>query len=138
MTPGDTTYVEGYRDLLDNWANEVSAQSRDISIWDMPAFWTAVNTGRSTPIPLNTKAFVDSWLTAVSRGNAHDPATSTDLRRLITDRERVNKGEQSRLNNDRLLKEWSGASGAGRLTYRWSTVQTMVGDIKEGLDRATS
>lgn len=138
VTPGDTTYIDYYRDLLDNWANEVSAQSRDISSWDMPAFWTAVNTGRSTPIPLNTKAFVDSWLTAVSRGNAYDLATSTDLRGMIADRERVNKGEQSRLNNDRLLKEWSGASGAGRLTYRWSTVQTMVGDIKEGLDRATS
>lgn len=138
VTPGDTTNVEYYRDALDNWANDVSAQSPDIVGWDISAFWVAVNKGRSTPIPLNTRMFVDSWLTAVRAGTAYDPATSKELRGLIADRERLNKGEQSRLNNDRLLKEWSGASGAGRLTYRWSTVQTMVGDIKEGLDRVAS
>lgn len=138
VTPGDTTYVEYYRDALDNWANELTVQMSDIVGWDLPAFWAAVNKDRHTPIPLNTCMFVDSWLSAVRAGTAYDPATSNELRGLIADRERSNKGEQSRLNNDRLLKEWSGASGAGRLTYRWSTVQTLVGDIKEGLDRATS
>lgn len=138
VTPGDVSRVEQYREALDDWANELSAEARVVGEWDISAFWSAVNAGRNTPIPLPTRMFVDSWLTAVRSGAAYDPARSKDLRGLIADRERANKGEQSRLNNARLLKEWSGASGAGRLIYRWATVQTLVGDIKEGLDRVAA
>jgi hypothetical protein len=57
---------------------------------------------------------------------------------MIADRERVNKGEQSRLNNERQIRNWGGASGAARLSYRWPIVQTLVGDIRDGLANASS
>ncbi|MDQ1200489.1 DUF6361 family protein [Rhodococcus sp. SORGH_AS_0303] len=138
VSEGSTSYVQDYRDALDDWANDVAACRSDIAGWNGHDFWKAVDRGRNTPVPLNTRLFVDSWLTAVRGGSAYDPARSPALRTLVADRERANKGEQSRLNNDRLLRAWSGASGAGRLVYRWPNVQVLVGDIREGLSRAAS
>ena len=46
------------------------------------------------------------------------------------------KGAQSRLKNEKMLAAWSGASGTGRLTYRWGTVKVIVNDIMRGLDDA--
>jgi hypothetical protein len=137
MTAADS-FVDEYRNRLNTWVAEIADDDRAIQAWDIDDFWAAVNAGRNTPIPLGTRSFVDAWLTAVRTGDARKPEGSEALRRLVADRERLNKGEQSRLNNDRLLKQWSGASGAGRLVYRWGNVQTLVGDIKEGLDSATS
>lgn len=57
---------------------------------------------------------------------------------MISERERKNKGENSRLNNERQIRNWGGASGAGRLTYRWFIVQRMLTDIREGLCSADS
>ncbi|GGF99307.1 hypothetical protein GCM10007304_11450 [Rhodococcoides trifolii] len=131
-------YVEAYRDLLAEWAERTANHATELRSWDVADFWLSVDRGRSTPIPPGTKVFVDEWIAAVTADEATKAASSSHLRRLVATRERANKGEQSRLNNDRALKNWAGASGAGQLVYRWPNVQTLVGDIAEGLGHAAS
>lgn len=135
--PGKAGFIDVYRELLGDWTEQITADSRGLGGWDLDNFWSAISTGRP-PVPAGTKTFVDAWLTAVRAGEVGGAASSSQLRSLVAARERANKGEQSRLNNDRALKNWTGASGAGRLMYRWPNVQTLVGDIQEGLDNAAS
>ena len=62
-------------------------------------------------------------------------ATATDggLRRLVEGRERTVKRAQSRFVNDKLLGTWSGASGSGRLVFRWPQVRRILTDIHDGV-----
>ncbi len=78
-----------------------------------------------------TRIFIDRWIDLVmaSSGllNSHDEA-----RRMIAARERQQKGSQSRLVNDRLLRQWGGSSGADRLTFRWWQVKRILKDVCDG------
>ena len=83
----------------------------------------------------DTRRFVDTWLDAVTTGNAAAVAMNDQLRQLVSGREQAQKKAQSRLTNDRLLRTWSGKSGSAALTYRWPVVRRIVTDIHEGLTR---
>ena len=131
-------FTDDYRIYLDDWAEQIDSNAGALGNWDVDDFWIAVDRGRSTPVPPGTRIFVDAWLAAVRAGEAEKAVSSSQLRTLIATREKANKGEQSRLNNPRVLKSWTGASGAGRLAYRWPNVQTLIGDIAEGLANAAS
>ena len=45
------------------------------------------------------------------------------------------KRGRARLTNRRALELWGGASGSGRLQYRWLTAKRLLRDIFDGLDR---
>jgi len=62
------------------------------------------------------------------RGVGDDEAA----RMLIRARERQTKAGLARLHNSRALERWSGASGLGRLTFRWDDARTIVTDIMKG------
>ena len=55
-------------------------------------------------------------------------------RKLVRDREMRLKGKLSRFTNERSLEIWSEAAGMRRIDYRWSTVQTLVKDIVDGME----
>ena len=71
-----------------------------------------------------------------------DPSGLADLpiaRILIKAREKALKCPRARIGNrGRIEKQWGGASGADPLVYRWGTVQTLVADIREGLEEPRS
>lgn len=139
LTAGDETYVEVYRDALTDWADELELNREALMGWDLGDFWANVLRGRAgNPVGPATKLFVDDWTARVRAHDAHDIASSSEIRTMITERERKNKGESSRLNNDRLIKNWRGASGAGRLNYRWGNVQRTLADVREGLASASA
>ncbi|GAB25337.1 hypothetical protein GOPIP_079_00260 [Gordonia polyisoprenivorans NBRC 16320 = JCM 10675] len=135
----DGGHAESYREALNEWADEVEQNRNAITMWDLGAFWTVVHEGRSgRPVGPASKIFVDQWLAHLRSTDAHELITSVAIRDMIAERERKNKGEHSRLNNERQIRNWGGASGAGRLTYRWFIVQRMLTDIQEGLAGARS
>ena len=139
LAAGDESYVESYRDALAEWAEELELNREALSGWDLNDFWATVLRGRErNPVGPATKLFVDDWIARVRAQDAHDVASSSEIRTMITERERKNKGESSRLNNDRLIKNWRGASGAGRLNYRWGNVQRTLVDVREGLASASA
>ena len=63
-----------------------------------------------------------------SLGLADDP----EARALIVNREHFQKGSQARLRNDRLMRQWGGASGSARLNFRWLVVARLLDDIACG------
>ncbi len=85
---------------------------------------------------LPTTTWVNAWLDRVADGSAGRAAKDSGVSTLVADRERRLKGPKSRLVNDRLLANWSGAAGTARLVYRWGTVRTQLTDLFNGLDDA--
>jgi Family of unknown function (DUF6361) len=113
---------------------ECDDSRHQLAAWDPAGFWDFVLLGNPRIGPV-TRGFVTAWIGAVRAGRAAAAAESSDLRELVERRERLHKKAQSRLTNDRLLRTWSGAAGSARLTYRWSQVRRIVGDVIDGLDR---
>ena len=122
--------VARYREQLEAWAAE--CRGADFEVWDRARFWDLVRVVNPR-IGALTRGFVDRWLDAVVAGQIAGAADDGALRGLVLARERVQKRGQARLANRNLLTAWSGASGSGRLDYRWGTVRRLVSDIQEGL-----
>ena len=89
--------------------------------------------GRNAPVSPATTMFINGWIAEVRTRDPHTMPSDSTIRRMISERERKNKGEHSRLSNDRQIKNWGGSSGSARLNFRWPIVQTMLADIREGL-----
>jgi hypothetical protein len=125
--------VSTYRVALDEWSDDCRDASAQLRSWDRDGMWEVVL--RASPrIGPRTRAFVDAWLNTVCRGKTRGVGDDSQLRRLVGDRERVQKKAQSRLDNERLLRTWSGHSGSAQLTYRWPQVRRIVTDVYDGLD----
>lgn len=130
----DGSWVEHYTGRLTDWADEIERNRTELTKWDLDAFWTTVLLGRnSNPIAPATMIFVNEWIGQARNRDPYTVPADPDIRRMIAERERKNKGEQSRLNNERQIKNWGGSSGSARLNFRWPVVQTLLADIKDGL-----
>ncbi len=125
-----TAPVDTYRDALTAWADDVAGSAEALSSWDRDRFWVRVLAGNPLVRP-PTRLFVDAWLDRVSAGSLDGLAEDEWARQLVADRERFQKRRQARLANDRLLRTWSGESGAARLTFRWRQVRRIVTDMLE-------
>jgi hypothetical protein len=122
--------VDHYREELTDWAERTSGLAGDIGAWSHSDFWALVRS-INPRIPLMTHNFVERWIQLAS----DDPDGIVDnnhARNFVSARERLLKRSQSRLTNDRLLREWSGGSGVGRLSFRWPQVKVLLGDITQG------
>jgi Family of unknown function (DUF6361) len=117
--------IEEYRAGLDGWTAEVSIPQG----WSWEEFWAETFRGNQR-ISVATRRFIERWFELVS-GETNLPR-STQARNLMVQRERMTKGGQARLVNRRALEIWGGASGTGKLTYRWPVVERIVNDIIEG------
>lgn len=122
--------VSEYRNALERWADELDLLAA-IDSWQVSRFWEVVK-AENMRIPGLTKDFVEGWITIARSGERASVASNAVARQLVSNRERHLKRGRSRLTNDRLLGEWTGASGAGRLTFRWDQVKVLLGDIAEG------
>lgn len=125
-----------YRDLLEDWTAEYADAQHRFSAWDRSAMWELVRQANPR-VSLPTIDFVENWLGKVVTGQATNTADNQALRDLVRRRE-LRRGKQSRLQNDKLLANWAGESGAGRLNYRWGTVRRIAQDIHSALDLETA
>jgi hypothetical protein len=121
--------VAFYREALGDWAVEVGRSSAALHAWDLDEFWHRVRT-ENPRVGRATRDFVATWLERVRRGDIRSVSDDQALRSLVANRERWQKRAQARLVNDRLLRSWSGESGAARLTYRWRQVRRIIADIQ--------
>jgi hypothetical protein len=127
--------VEAYRERLSEWQNDRDAASADLSSWDRKDFWTLVD-AKNPRINPSSRAFMNTWLEAVTGRKSLVITDDEGLRSSIGQRERRHKGPQARLHNPRLLQTWQGASGASALTFRWRQVRGILSDLHDGLERA--
>ncbi|MDK3256603.1 DUF6361 family protein [Blastococcus capsensis] len=125
--------VERYRQKLRDWVGAASSHPLRAS-WDTAAMWQRI-LEQNPRIVANARArrFISDWLDVFVRGDFDGIADNGSLRQLVVERERAVKGPQSRLRNEKLLRNWAGASGSQRLGYRWGNVATLIRDIHAGL-----
>lgn len=127
----DPELVERYRTRLDEWADEVNREIGGLRAWNRPSFWALVyelSPGLRPP----AYRFAETWMEMAVEDSA-GVADRQDAQQLITNRERSLKGGLARLQSRRALERWNGASGLGRLTYRWPEGRNMAADILDGL-----
>jgi hypothetical protein len=125
--------VGEYEERLQKWHQELlGSTGSDLASWDVERMWELIK-GSNPNIQRGTEGFVNMWISGLRATDS--VADQKALRALVEQRER-RKGAQSRLKNEKMLAAWSGASGTGRLVYRWGSVKVIINDIIRGLDDA--
>lgn len=130
----DRDFVATYRDELDVWAERLPGDV-DVEVWNIEDLLVRVQSERGAPVHPRSVRFVRDWCDLLRDTPPAQLLSHPRARKLISDRERHNKGPQARLGNRRRLQSWGGSSGAGAMTFRWSSVRTILTDIHNGLDR---
>ena len=124
---------EGRRDYftnwLDQWRGEIEASG--LRGWNLDGLWALV-ARQGRPVSSPTRAFVIQWISLVRGQTGHELAGDQTARNLIKEREIHQKRGQARLSNDTLMRQWGGASGSGRLNFRWPVVARLLNDIADG------
>ena len=114
---------------LDEWRREFD--DSDIGDWDLNGLWALV-AAQGNPAAAVTRSFVTDWV-GLARGRPGARlANDDDARELIRRREHQHKRGQARLSNDRLMRQWGGASGSWRLSFRWRVVARLLNDMADG------
>jgi hypothetical protein len=126
--------VEDYTALLAEWWEEMTDDEADIGTWNLRDLWSYVRAANPR-ISVHTIRFTTQWIEAVRDGRAAGAADDKALCDLVAHRELQQKGRQARLTNDRLMRQWSGASGTQALDYRWPLVRRLVIDLIDGLEQ---
>ena len=118
-----------YAVQLEEWRREV--ESSDLGGWDLNQLWTLV-TEQERQAAARTLSFVTDWVALTLKRISHGLADDPPARALIMNREVFQKRSQARLRNDRLMRQWGGASGSARLNFRWPVVARLLEDIARG------
>lgn len=114
---------------LDQWRAEI--ESSDILTWDLDSLWALLPDTRRDAAQ-RTRLFVTAWTSLVRRRHDRSLVDDRQARQLIEEREFHQKTSQARLRNDRLMRQWGGASGSDRLNFRWPVVAGLLNDIADG------
>lgn len=128
-------YVLSYQEMLDGWAELMEARWSDLQRWyhDFAAFWKLPAIADAN-VKRPTRTFIESWLTVLFHKGPVEISSSVTARNLIHDREVKLKRNRARLENQRALELWNGASGTIKIEYRWSNAKIIVADIINGLN----
>ena len=118
-----------FADLLDRWRHEV--EEHGLKDWNLDQLWALV-ARQGKPVSPPTRAFVTQWISLVRGPSLQGLADDQAAQNLIREREIYQKRAQARLTNDKLMRQWGGASGSGRLNFRWPVVARLLNDIADG------
>jgi hypothetical protein len=127
--------VGAFRARLTAWSEELQGRESEIRSWKVSDFWQLARSIAN--VHPRTFEFVNHWLELTTWESPAKASDDRTARALLQMREQRLKGPRARLNNPRALELWGGDSGTGRLVYRWPTGRRLIGDILEGLERAT-
>lgn len=132
-------HTEHYREQLTLWWHQRHARYDELSAWDRDGFWNLL-TRIGAHIGERTRQFVSHWLDLATDANAiAEVMDGPEGRSLVTQREHYLKRSRVRIGNPRALENWSGASGASQIDYRWNRpVRAIVNDILKPLTRGTN
>lgn len=130
------TSEDNYRTRLDEW--RADAHRVGVAAWAarIDDFWDCL-LDHGARIPSQTRCFIDDWARLLAT-DASVIASSVAARALVQRRELEHKRGQARLANRKRLDEWAGEAGTVPLTFRWSQVQRMLTDLRDGLQAAGS
>ena len=118
-----------FADSLERWQDDI--ESGDIRGWDLGGLWALV-AGQGRPAAAGTRRFVTDWVDLARSRSGLRLAEDRRARDLVERRELLQKRGQARLRNERLMRQWGGASGSERLNFRWPAVSRLLDDIADG------
>ncbi len=117
--------VDMYEIRLDEWREELH-ETAALQEWSRTDWWAAIR--RNNPrVKEPTIVFFNRWLDLI--GSDVDLVRSAEAGNLISTRERQIKVGRARLVNQAALDRWSGASGLGRLDFRWTVGRSHLMDL---------
>lgn len=125
---GSQELIDEHEASFDDWLQEVD--SAEIARWDLDEFWGEVVDWGHTITP-KTRAFVEAWKERVAANKY--TLDVPEMHGILEHREFALKGALARLRNRRALDKWGGASGLGRMTYRWEEARRYVNELAAGL-----
>ena len=128
---GREDWASEQRESYRRWSNALDDQT--LRSWELARLWD-LTLDRGHSITARTMSFVEAWV-HVARGSRAAAVEDPGVRSLIREREISLKRSKSRFTNRLALERWGGSSGLGRLTYRWSNVNTFLRDLHTGLMR---
>lgn len=115
-----------YQTALTEWSDELD--TKELASWSLDDFWHETrHAGHSVLDP--AKRFVTEWVALVRKEGGLGRNREAANARVMTRERRLKKG-QSRFANKSARDRWQGASGAGRLQFRWSIAQSHLKDLK--------
>ena len=120
---------ERFAGQFEEWLDEI--EGGDLNTWNLDRLWALV-AAQGRPVSPITRVFVAHWARLIQERDGRAFTDDSDARMLIRQRELRQKGGQARLRNDRLMRQWGGASGSGRLNFRWPVVARILNDIADG------
>ena len=123
---------DAFADDLDEWRREMEAS--DLRGWDLNQLWALV-AEQGRPAPTSTRDFVERWVDIARDRQRQRLVDDEHVRALVANRELRQKRGQARLRNDKLMQQWGGASGTGRLNFRWPVVSRLLNDIADGEEK---
>jgi hypothetical protein len=124
----DEERVQEYKRRLTEWFNSQEAQDPLPSF--RPADLLRVFPEATVRRVKSSREFLHEWTDHLrSAVSAEDLCRDAGVRHLISRREHRMKGKRARLYNPAALDQWSGASGTGRLTFRWPVVRQHLADL---------
>ncbi|MGE0325398.1 MAG: DUF6361 family protein [Polyangiaceae bacterium] len=118
-----------YEEALRVWCQ--TPELERLEAWNLDQFWRRA-AASTHAITIRTRAFVSRWL-AMTPWAGWSTATSSEVRALVVQRESEVKGARARLGRLQALEVWSGASGAGRMDFRWGVGQRVLNDVLFGM-----
>ena len=118
--------VEDYEERLTAWAEEMNARFATMPV-PLYGLWSLVDRVGAR-VPRGAREFIE-WTLTLTPDQRSGLVRDRPAAERIALREYSLKRALSRLEGKRSLDSWSGSSGAGLLTYRWSSVVPMVRDI---------
>jgi hypothetical protein len=116
---------------FDRWI--ASLPLEEIRTWSTSRLW-ALTMDHSHTITPQTRSFIQQWID-YTRKAPKDLLSNTEALNLIKRREMKLKGMRSRFRNQRVLEQWGGYSGVGRLIYRWPNVKVLLNDLYQGMNQ---
>lgn len=127
-----------YRGYLEAWWNRIEARRQELAATPRTELWDVVERGNGdvrVSIGRRTREFVNGWFDRVLGAGSLGEVTAPGTRRTIREREGTVKGAYARLIHQRPRELWQAPDRVDPYVYRWPMVQTIVGDIHEGLRR---
>ncbi|QRY94200.1 hypothetical protein JT366_09725 [Sphingomonas paucimobilis] len=118
-------WIERYETRLADWRAGLDMAA--IRAWSLDAFWQAIEHPAHGIRPA-AKRFVTDWLGLLTSEGIGDSLTAP-ASRLVQERERRLKTNQSRFANRAVRDRWTGASGAEPLSFRWSQAHSHLRDL---------
>jgi hypothetical protein len=129
---GHEGWIDAYRTMHGDWVARLDPE--EVESWSLDELFAVVRRERSHTVTPHAQEFIRRWV-ALVRNDALGVPSDPVARRLIRQREIRLKRAHSLFRNRRAREErYRGGLGLGRLSFRWTDVQTLLNDLHDGLE----